>query len=192
MSEFTLSIDHVLDSKPITVQGDSKITAEDVCMHVCKQLNISPLTRTLFALRVTNKSNPNKNIFLAPCDTFGERTLVLDFRIRFKVADVTKLSKIDIHAYDYYFHQVRKDVLENKIPGLIYETCKRELLGLGITDMYRVMLEKEIPKETLESQYRKYVPKEVWRRHAFFTKKPIRDNLRLLESAIEKSKHNAL
>lgn len=186
MGEYCLSIDHVLDSKPITVKCDNKLTAEDVCIQICKHLNISPLTRNLFALRLTNK-----NIFLAPCDTIGEKSVTLDFRIRFKVANLATLCKIDIHAYDYYFHQVRKDVLENKIPGLVYENCKRELLGLGITDMYRVMLEKEIPKETIESQYRKYVPKEVWKRHAFFTRKPIRDNLKLLEKSTEKTKHNA-
>lgn len=187
MSEFTLTVDHALDTKPINVQCDSKTTAEDICIHVCKNLNISPLTRHLFALRVTNK-----DIFLASCDTFGEKSLNLDFRIRFKVADINKLAKLDIHAYDYYFHQARKDVLQNKVPGLLYEHCKRELLGLGITDMYRVMLEKEIPKEAVESEYRKYVPKEVWKRHAFFTRKPIRDNLRLLEKSTQKSRHNAL
>lgn len=187
MDQLSVNIDHVLDSKPITIPVDSRTTAEDICIHVCKQLNISPLTRHLFALKV-----PHKDLFLAPCDIFREKSLTFDLRIRFKPVDLTKLSKLDIHTYDYYFHQARKDVLQNKIPGMVYENCKRELLGLGITDMYRVMLEKEIPRETIESEYRKYVPKEVLKRHAFFIKRPIRENLKLLEKSTEKSKHNAL
>lgn len=37
----------------------------------------------------------------------------------------------------------------------------------------RVMLEKNLPRETVESEYKKYIPKECIKRHAFFVKKPI-------------------
>lgn len=37
----------------------------------------------------------------------------------------------------------------------------------------REMLEKQLPRETVESEYKKYIPKECIKRHAFFVKKPI-------------------
>lgn len=37
----------------------------------------------------------------------------------------------------------------------------------------RVMLEKQLPQATVESDYKKYIPKECIKRHAFFVKKPI-------------------
>lgn len=37
----------------------------------------------------------------------------------------------------------------------------------------RVMLEKQLPREIIESEYKKYIPKECIKRHAFFVKKPI-------------------
>lgn len=40
------------------------------------------------------------------------------------------------------------------------------------------MLEKRVPRETVESEYRKYIPKECIKRHAFFIKKPIHIALR--------------
>lgn len=60
-----------------------------------------------------------------------------EFRLRFKPASLQRLKNVDSVAYDYYFHQVRSDVLETKVPDIIYEMHKRELIGLGVCDMYR-------------------------------------------------------
>ena len=48
-----------------------------------------------------------------------------------------RLKQVDRRAYDYYFQQARDDVLENKVPDIVYERHKRELIGLGVSDMYR-------------------------------------------------------
>ncbi|KAJ8947274.1 hypothetical protein NQ318_014170 [Aromia moschata] len=122
-----------------------------------------------------------------PSANFDGKTTTVDFRIRFKVAHIAKLAKLDINTYNYYFHQARNDVLENKIPDVLYEKYRRELVGLGITDMYRVMLEKDIPRGSVENEYKKYIPKEVLRRHSFFIKKPIHDTL----GKLQKSVHDA-
>ncbi|KAK2578134.1 hypothetical protein KPH14_012606 [Odynerus spinipes] len=73
--------------------------------------------------------------------------------------------------------KTRSDVMENKVPDIVYERHKRELIGLGVSDMYRVMLEKRVPREIVESDYKKYIPKECIKRHAFFIKKPIHNAL---------------
>lgn len=174
MGDSTLNVNIVLENKPIPVPYNSKTTAEDVCIYVCKQLNIGTLTRNLFALRVTGKS-----VYLMPAATFIEKgsSTNVDFRIRFKVANVLKLEKLDINTYNYYFHQARNDVLDNKIPDIVYEKYRRELVGLGITDMYRVILEKDISRESVENDYKKFIPKDVLKRHPFFIKKPIHDTL---------------
>ncbi|KAG5896415.1 hypothetical protein JTB14_022498 [Gonioctena quinquepunctata] len=186
MGDSVLTVNLVLDTKPITVPINSSTTCEDVCIHICKQLNIGTLTRHLFALRVFGK-----HVFIPSAstlsETFGDKPILLDFRIRFKVPNVTRLKKLDINAYNYFFHQARNDVLENKIPGIIYEKYRRELIGLGITDMYRVMLEKDIPRETVQNEYKKYIPKEVLKRHSFFIKGPIQDTLRKLQRSVHEA-----
>lgn len=183
MGELKLTVNLVLDSKQLSVPYTTTTTSEDVCIYVCKHLNIGTLARHLFALRL-----PNKQIFLPSSANIIEQKLTtFDFRLRFKVADIHKLATIDFKAYDYYFHQARNDVLEDKIPDIVYEKCKRELVGLGIADMYRVMLEKDIPRESIENEYKKYIPKEVLKRHSFFIKKPIHDTL----SKLQKSVHDA-
>ncbi|KAL3288357.1 hypothetical protein HHI36_002805 [Cryptolaemus montrouzieri] len=181
MSESVLTVNIVLDKKSLEVPYTSITTAEDVCIYVCRNLNIGPLARHLFALRITGKT-----IFLTPSASFGPKYLVFDFRIRFKVSKLHNLRKLDLKAYDYYFHQTRLDVLYNEIPDIVYEKCKKELVGLGITDMYRVMLEKDLPKESVENDYKKYIRKEVLKRHAFFIKKPIRETL----GKLQKTKHD--
>lgn len=182
MAEPNITVNSVLDSKAIPVTFTKNLTAEDVCIILCKQLVIGPAARHLFALRISGK-----NVFLMPAATFTEKNNVLDLRIRYKVSSLDKLRKLDLKAYDYYFHQARSDALENKIPEILHEKYQRELLGLGITDMYRVMLEKDIPRETVQNDYKKYIPKEVIKRHAFFIKRPIRETL----AKIQKPGHDA-
>lgn len=201
MAEPVLKVYLAIDNKIEEVPYTTLSTAEDVCIFLCRKLGIGTIARHLFALRVRGKQ-----IFLTPSATFTEKVKEYDLRIRFKVASTKKMKKIDIKAYDYYFHQARNDVLENRIPDLVFEKYRKELLGLGwlnnpnylvvftvnilitgITDMYRVMLEKEIVQETVENDYKKYVPKEVLKRHPFFIKKPIHDTL----SKIKKSGHDA-
>lgn len=176
-----LTVHTVIDNKTIYIPYNRTTTAEDICTILCKQLGVGPAARHLFALRLTGKQ-----LYLMPAAIFSDKNTSYDLRIRYKVANVNRLKRVDIRAYDYYFHQARNDVLENKIPNL-YEKYKRELVGLGVTDMYRVMLEKDIPKETVVSDYKKYIPKEVIKRHSIFIKKPIQDTL----GKIKKAGHDA-
>ncbi|XP_060536188.1 tyrosine-protein kinase hopscotch-like [Cylas formicarius] len=182
MAEFALTVNLVLEDeeKTMSVPCLNITTAEDVCMHVCKYLNITTIARHLFALRITGEQ-----LFLMPSAIIKEENVTtVDLRIRFKVASITKLKKIDVNAYNYYFQQARKDVLDNKIPDLVYDRFKEELVGLGITDMFRVMLEKKISRETVENDYKKYIPKEILKKHIFFIKKLIHTNLGRLSKSV--------
>lgn len=183
MEENIIIVNTVTDPKIIKVPYTKITTSEDVCLFVCKHLGIGPIARHLFALR-----EHNTKLFIALSYVFTtDKIIKYDLRIRYKVANISKLKRIDIKAYDYFFHQARNDVLENKIPDIIYEKYKRELVGLGVADMYRVMVEKDIPRDIVENDYKKYIPKEVIKRHSFFIKKPIHDSL----GKIKKSGHDA-
>ncbi|CAL7948800.1 unnamed protein product [Xylocopa violacea] len=148
-------------------------TIEDLCIKVCKLLRIGPVTRHLFALR--NHYTKLWYPLAYSLEIKGKNKF--DFRLRFKPSSLHRLKLVDVNAYDYYFQQARSDVMDNKVPDIVYERHKQELIGLGVTDMYRVMLEKGVPRETVESEYRKYIPKECIKRHAFFIKKPIHNAL---------------
>lgn len=63
--------------------------------------------------------------------------LKFEFRLRFKPSSSQKLKEIDIQAYNYYFLQARTDVMDNKVSDIMYEKYRHELIGLGVTDMYR-------------------------------------------------------
>lgn len=148
-------------------------TIEDLCIKICKSLGIGPIARHLFALR----NHYTKLWYSLSYRLEMKNKDKFDFRLRFKPSSLKRLKQIDVNAYDYYFQQARSDVMDNKVPDIVYEIHKQELIGLGVTDMYRVMLEKGIPRETVESEYRKYIPRECIKRHAFFIKKPIHNAL---------------
>nr|XP_012148059.1 PREDICTED: tyrosine-protein kinase hopscotch isoform X3 [Megachile rotundata] len=149
-------------------------TIEDLCIKICKYLGIGPVAKHLFALR-----NHHTKLWYSLAHRLEAKDKnKFDFRLRFKPSSLYRLKQIDANAYDYYFQQARSDVMDNKVPDIVYERHKQELIGLGVSDMYRVMLEKKVPRETVESEYRKYIPKECIKRHAFFIKKPIHNALR--------------
>ncbi|XP_014602066.1 PREDICTED: tyrosine-protein kinase hopscotch isoform X2 [Polistes canadensis] len=166
-------INVVTDEKELNVSYIVGWSIEDLCIQICKIFGIGPVARHLFALR----NHSNKLWYPANHKLENREKKKFDFRLRFKPASLQTLKRIDERAYDYYFLQARCDVMENKVPDIVYERHKRELIGLGVSDMYRVMLEKRIPRETVESEYKKYIPKECIKRHAFFIKKPIHNAL---------------
>jgi len=162
------------DSVTLKIPLLSSTTAEDVCTEVCKRLGVGPVARHLFALRL----HGSKVWFNPGLRLSGSRTSVeYDFRLRYKVPSLSRLRKADIKAYDYYFHQARSDVRNNEIPEVSYDKYRREIVGLGVADMYREMVEKGVERDIVESDYKKFIPKEVIRHHFIFVKKPIHDSL---------------
>lgn len=99
------------------------------------------------------------------------------------MANIEKLKAIDVNAYNYYFNQARMDVCKNKIRNVTYAEHKAQLIGLGITDMYRAMLEEGLTREAVENDYKKYMCKDVLKKHSFFIKRPIRSTLSRLQNA---------
>ena len=173
MTEPSLSVVLALDNKTVDVLYKPNIsTAEEICIHLCKQLGIGTVARHLFALQISSKQH-----FLIPSEKLSERELNFTLRIRYKVSNTEKLRKLDGKAYDYYYHQVRNDVVENKVQDLEFKRYGSSLVGLGVTDMYRVMLEKDIPMDTILSDYKKYIPKEAIKKYAIFLKQPVRMSL---------------
>lgn len=149
--------------------------AEEVIVYVCKALKIGPVTRHLFGLRVSKKywvalNNP----------LWGLSTIKLYFRVRFKVPNSDKLRQLDPQAFNYYFNQVRRDVLDSAVPGISCDVHKRELMGLGVTDMYRDILENGISRSEVLNNYKKYIPKEIAKTHLIFARKEMDKNLNLL------------
>ncbi|XP_066257100.1 tyrosine-protein kinase hopscotch-like [Euwallacea similis] len=176
----SLLINLALESqKTLSIPYTSSTIADEVCVAICTHLNIGPSARHIFALRVSSKN------FLHPTATFQDSTSSLEFRIRFKVASLAKLKKLDSNAFEYYYHQTRLDVIECNVPDIVYEKHRAELLGLAITDMFRVVMEKEVSVEAIEQDYRKFVPKVLLKKHRFFVKKPIRKNLVNLCKAVK-------
>ncbi|KAK1137185.1 hypothetical protein K0M31_001709 [Melipona bicolor] len=162
------------EDKELTLAITYGQTIEDLCLKVCKSLGIGPVARHLFALR----NHYTKLWYPSAYHLEMKDKNKFDFRLRFKPSSLQRLKHVDVNAYDYYFQQARSDVMDNKVPDIVYERHKQELIGLGVSDMYRVMLEKRLPRETVESEYRKYIPRECIKRHAFFIKKPIHNALR--------------
>ncbi|VVD04448.1 unnamed protein product, partial [Leptidea sinapis] len=168
----------VIDPIPNVIPCSSSLTAEELCILLCKKYSIPPLTRTLFALRIKGTE-----YFLKDNSKVLSSSRDYELRIRFKVPRLSLLITLDVTTYDYYFQQARNDVNENNIPEIKYPEHKQELLGLGIADMMRAILEEKLQLNDVVRNYKKYIPKVIVRRHGPFPKKHAYDCLPQLCSA---------
>lgn len=154
------------------VHHAKEATCEDICIILSKKLGILPCTRLLFCLRVCDTQS-----WLTPCRPL-KPFLKYEFRMRFKVPQLNTLKKLDENAYDYFYHQVRYDLVQGKIDEIKYPAFKDNVLGLGVVDMYIDRIEKNYSIEDLENNYKKYIPKELVKNHQYFAKKRVIKGLR--------------
>lgn len=174
------SADRFAEIKVLTTKDGIKVpiqettTCEDVCNEIAKILRIGPICRHLFSLRLHDTK-----IWLFPSFRMqdAKSSTIFDYRIRFKVPKLSRLKQTDLEAFNYYYHQVRRDVIDNHVPDIHYEKHKGELLGLGVTDMYRVMIDEGVSLEQVKADYKKYIPLSLFKNHFFFIKPKIHDSL---------------
>lgn len=76
----TVKVDVVIDRTPNVVSCSSNFTAEELCILLCNKYGISPLTRTLFALRIKDTE-----YYLKDNSKVLSSTREYELRIRFKV-----------------------------------------------------------------------------------------------------------
>lgn len=182
------------------IKHETSDTCEDVCKELCQRWKIPPLVQLLFGLRIHGT-----NLWLAGCRQLREGEKY-EFRIRFKVREKTVLCKqtnanlfkqvpklsdlhqLDKNTYDYFYHQVRHDVLHNAIPEIAYPKYKNDILGLCVTDMYVEMIENNRSVDYLKRNYKNYIPKELAKHHSVFAKKEIEKSLK----SIKNKEHDAL
>lgn len=164
----------ILTDKPIKIPIQENTVVEEVCAEVAKILGIGPICRHLFSLKLRDT-----NTWLFPSYKMQEfkSDCIFDYRIRFKVPKLSRLKQTDLQAFNYYYHQVRKDVIDNNVSDLNIEKHKGELLGLGVTDMYRVFIDEGVPLDQVEADYKKYIPKALLKNHFFFIKPKIHSSL---------------
>ncbi|XP_059614533.1 tyrosine-protein kinase hopscotch [Phlebotomus argentipes] len=161
----------------VTIDHSPTDTCEGVCSLVCRRLKIQPYVELLFGLRVTGSKN-----FVAPCQPLVARQKY-EFRIRYKLPDVTKIKELDKELFKYYFSQVKHDLLENKISHLQYdEHSQKKIMGLVLTDMYLEMVQNKVSKQDLMGHYKRYVPKVIIKNHVLhFVKRAIKKELDTIE-----------
>lgn len=178
-SSISIKVHTAVQGTPLEIPVTINTTVEDVIIEASKLLNIGPVARHLFGLRVM--SITNDHLWLSPSLFIlyaKSEHHVYEYKLRYKMPDVKRLKSIDRHAYNFYFYQVKSDLLKSKVTGLCYDTYKRELIGLGVADMYRAILEEDKSRETVEHNYKQFMPKEVVKQHMFFLKKPVQDTLK--------------
>ncbi|GAB6032184.1 hypothetical protein CHUAL_010831 [Chamberlinius hualienensis] len=147
-------VNFLTERDPLTASVTQFEIVEDLCFEAARVCGIGPVARHLFALQRSDGT------WIAPCRSVSDETKCsFEFRMRFQVPDVGQLQSLDENAVDYYFHQIRHDFLKGHIPEALKNQDK--ILGLAVTDMFRVTLEKDLTREIIERDFKKYIPRDA-------------------------------
>lgn len=76
-------------------------------------------------------------------------------------------------AYNYYYFQVRHDVLNNQISELRHFREEGKIVGLCFADMYREFVDGQKTIEELKENYSSYIPRELKKKHYIFIRRKI-------------------
>ncbi|XP_015930975.1 tyrosine-protein kinase JAK2 [Parasteatoda tepidariorum] len=157
--EAVVNIEFYTQEKPMVFQGEDCYVVEDLIIESCKYLGIGPLPRHLFGLY-----SPLYKIWFPLCSELRDigKTWDLCLRLRYRLPSTKRLiEKGDARTFNYYFHQVRTDFLEGKIPELF--KFRESALGLVATDIIRLMLEMKLTPDTMKYNCRDFFPQELKR-----------------------------
>lgn len=146
-------------------------SCEAVCRELCKDLNIAPVSNTLFSLRIKGTTS------YLPASRRVLSNVKYEFRVRYKMPSLSEFKLIDKLAYNYYYHQVRWDLVNNMIPELEYPNHKEKVVGLAVTNMYIEMLEGHVTTDYLKRNYRNYIAPKFHEKHFYILKKKISNEL---------------
>jgi Janus kinase 2 len=146
----------IIGSSPGIIPIDDGLSFEDVCTQCCRDLDICPVSRNLFALRnETTKLYVNPSDLLKNDDSF-------ELRLRFWPS-LANLSRIGTKALNYFYRQVCEEFVEGKITAFNNKTNQSVALGLAITAMYCHMKDNGVKMSDVLTNYKKFVPKMVRR-----------------------------
>lgn len=142
---------------PGIIPIEDGLSFEDVCTQCCRDLDILPASRHLFALR-----NENSKFYANPSDLLNNSEDPYEFRLRFWPA-LTNLSRIGSKALNYFYRQVCDEFVEGYITAFNSKTNQSVALGLSVTAMYCHMKDFNAKLNDVLTNYKKFVPKMVRR-----------------------------
>lgn len=151
-------------------------TCEDICRELCKKNGFKPLSNALFSLR-----GKNTGFFLSPYSLI-EPNEHYEFRIRYKLANLTTIKSLDKEAFNYLYHQTKYDLKNNMIPELEYPNHKKKVVGLGVASMLVDMIERKMSAADCEKYCKNYLPAKHLKKHKWFLKTVVSNELKEIEN----------
>lgn len=143
------------NATPSVIPIEDGLSFEDVCTQFCRDLEIFPASRHLFALR-----NEKSKLYANPSDLLSNGDDPYEFRLRFWPS-LANLPKIGTKALNYFYRQVCEEFVDGYITALNNKTNQSVALGLSVTAMYCYMKDNNSKLNDVLANYKKFVPKLV-------------------------------
>lgn len=138
--------------KDVEFNCDSDLS-ETVCNALCEELGITAMASVLFALRIRGKD------YYLPSCRHVQPNMEYELRVRFHTSDLEKFVITDAKAFDYYYHQVKWDFVNNKIPKFLYSNdYLTQMIELAVISMFTEMIENHNPIDELVDRFLEFIP----------------------------------
>lgn len=93
---------------------------------------------------------------------------------------MSRLKRSDSEAYNYFYNQVKCDLIALRIRGLEYPIEKDRVAGLCVTIMKTEMVENALTCDEVMARYKKFMPAKYVRQHSMFIKNRVEKSLKNL------------
>ena len=143
--------------QPGIIPVEDGLSFEDVCTQCCRDLEILPASRHLFALR-----KQSSQLYANPSDLLEADDDPYELRVRFWPS-LANFSRIGPKALNYFYRQVCDEFVEGKIPAFNNKINQSIALGLAVTAMYCHMKDDGAKMNDVLTNYKRFVPKMVRR-----------------------------
>ncbi|XP_076035813.1 tyrosine-protein kinase JAK2-like isoform X2 [Oratosquilla oratoria] len=150
---------------------DLNKNVEDLVISSAQHCGITPVCQHLFGLY-----SPNDETFLGLYRQLSQddQGSSYHFRLRFYPTSLESFKELDDNACLYFFHQVREDFLDEKMPVLIAN--REDGLGLVVTDIFRHILQNP-GLGVKDVDFKKFVPKSL---NSFPNRRNVRNHVEKL------------
>lgn len=144
-------------SQPGIIPIEDGLSFEDVCTQCCRDLEILPAARHLFALR-----NESSQLYANPSDLLEASDDSYELRLRFWPS-LANLSRIGPKALNYFYRQVCDEFVDGQIIAFNNKSNQSIALGLAVTAMYCHMKDYGTRMNDVLTNYKRFVPRMVRR-----------------------------
>lgn len=155
---------------PIIEHGTTHGTSLHVTDHNVSRINNVPMGKSIYGQSKIVCQSVSQQLDSGKGRQWSHTNVTAIVLLHLQIPDLSCLKTLDQSLFNYYYSQLRYDLLQNRISEINYQKQdhKSRVLGYSVNDMYRKMIEDNVTLDDLRRDIDKYIPRKINREYSLF------------------------